>query len=433
MKNYVSIGLLGLGTVGSGVVQIIKNHQSDLAHQVGCEVRVKSILVRSVNKDRGAQIGDTLLTSEPADILNDPDIDIVIEVIGGVDEARQHIIQALKNGKHVVTANKDLIALYGPELQQLANENDCDLFYEASVAGGIPILRGLTDGLSSDRIQKLMGIVNGTTNYILTKMDEDGMSYETALKGAQELGFAEADPTADVEGLDAARKMAILARLAFHTNVDLKDVEVSGISKVAVDDLNYGRKLGLTMKLIGHASLDDYKLEVSVQPTFLAKSHPLASVKNEYNAVYVNGEAVGETMFYGPGAGSLPTATAVMADVVAVVKNMRLGVTGKTAVKPKFERVLKTPDNRFGKYYFRLHLKDEVGAFSKITALFNDLGISFEQIIQTPISKNQLAEIIVVTHRVSLGVFQTALAQLDDLDVVEKVISHYRVEGDVKK
>lgn len=278
-----------------------------------------------------------------------------------------------------------------------------------------------------------MGIVNGTTNYILTKMDEDGLSYETALKEAQELGFAESDPTADVEGLDAARKMAILARLAFHTNVELDDVEVSGISNVSVDDLNYGQKLGYTMKLIGYAHIDDQQLEVSVQPTFLAKNHPLASVKNEYNAVYVNGEAVGETMFYGPGAGSLPTATAVMADVVAVIKNMRLGVNGKSVLAPRFERVLKTPDQRFSKHYFRLHLQDEVGAFSKITALFNELGISFEQILQTPLSKDELAEIIIVTHRISLENFHKALMQLRDLSVVKEVISHYRVEGDVKK
>lgn len=433
MKNYVSIGLLGLGTVGSGVVQLIRNHQEELMHQVGCEVKVKSVLVRDVEKDRDVHINGTFLTTDPNDVLQDPDIDIIIEVIGGVDEARQHIMQALAAKKHVVTANKDLIALYGPELQKTAIENGCDLFYEASVAGGIPILRGLADGLVSDRIQKLMGIVNGTTNYILTKMDEDGLSYEKALEEAQQLGFAEADPTSDVEGLDAARKMAILARLAFFTNVELDDVEVSGISNVSIEDLHYGQKLGYTMKLIGLAHIDNQQLEVSVQPTFLSKSHPLASVKNEYNAIYVNGEAVGETMFYGPGAGSLPTATAVMSDVVAVIKNMRLGVTGKSVIAPRFESVQKTPNQRFGKFYFRLHLKDEVGAFSKITTLFNELDISFEKILQTPLSKDELAEIIIVTHRVSLESFQRALVELRDLHVVKDVISYYRVEGDGKK
>lgn len=433
MKDYVSIGLLGLGTVGSGVVQLIHNHQEELAHQVGCEVRVKSILVRDTGKERDINIENTYLTTNPDEILQDPDIDVIVEVIGGVEETRLHIIKALEAGKHVVTANKDLIALYGPELQRKAIENQCDLFYEASVGGGVPILRGLAEGLASDRLQKLMGIVNGTTNYILTKMDEDGLSYEEALQGAQDLGFAEADPTADVEGLDAARKMAILARLAFHTTVDLDEVEVSGISNVSIEDLNYGKKLGYTMKLIGFAENNEESLEVSVHPTFLSNHHPLASVKNEYNAIYVNGEAVGETMFYGPGAGSLPTATAVMADVIAVIKNMRLGVNGKTVVAPRFEGIVRTADQRFAQYYFRLHLKDEVGAFSNITTLFNELDISFEKILQTPLKKEELAEIIIVTHTVSLERFQKALMQLRDLPVVKDVISYYRVEGNGNK
>ena len=433
MKSYVSIGLLGLGTVGSGVVQLIQNHQEELQHQVGCEVRVKSILVRNTDKERDIQIGQTFLTSNPDDILQDPDIDLVVEVIGGIEEAREHIMKAIQSGKHVVTANKDLIALHGPELLEAAAQNQVDLFYEASVGGGIPILRGLSEGLVSDRLKKVMGIVNGTTNYILTKMDEEGQSYEAALKKAQELGFAEADPTADVEGLDAARKMAILARLAFSTNVSLDDVEVEGISNLSLQDLHYGQKLGYTMKLIGIAQMDDQKVEVSVQPTFLATSHPLASVKNEYNAIYVKGEAVGETMFYGPGAGSLPTATAVMADVVAVIRNMRLGVNGKTVVAPRFKSVLKSPQERYGQFYFRLHLADEVGAFSKITGLFNELGISFEKILQTPLNKGELAEIIIVTHTVSLENFQEALMKLRDLPVVKEVISYYRVEGNGAK
>ncbi len=433
MKDNVTIGLLGLGTVGSGVIKLINDHQEELVHQIGCGLRVKSVLVRNLDKERDVELGDIILTTNPDDVLQDPEIDVVVEVIGGIDEAREHISKAIKAKKHVVTANKDLIALYGPELQQAANDHQVDLFYEASVGGGIPILRGIADGLVSDRLQKVMGIVNGTTNYILTKMDEEGLSYETALQQAQELGFAEADPTADVEGLDAARKMAILARLAFSTTVDLDDVEVKGISNLALEDLHYGQKLGYTMKLIGLAELNDQKLEVSVQPTFLAKSHPLASVKNEYNAIYVKGEAVGETMFYGPGAGSLPTATAVMADVVASAKNMRLGVTGKSVVAPRFESVLKSADERFGQFYFRLHLKDEVGAFSKITTLFNELGISFEKILQTPLNKGELAEIIIVTHTVSLERFQEALMKLRDLPVVQDVISYYRVEGNGKQ
>jgi len=436
MNNYVSIGLLGLGTVGSGVIQLIENHQEELVHQLGCGVNVKSVLVRNLEKARDIQVNPTYLTTNPDDVLNDPDIDVIVEVMGGIDEAREHILKAFTAKKHVVTANKDLIALHGPELQNAASANKCDLFYEASVAGGIPILRGLADGLVSDRIQKVMGIVNGTTNYILTKMDDEGVPYEDALKEAQELGFAEADPTADVEGLDAARKMAILARLAFSTTVELDDVEMSGISNLALTDLEYGEKLGFTMKLIGIANFDNEQVEVSVQPTFLANDHPLANVKNEYNAVYVNGEAVGETMFYGPGAGSLPTATAVMSDVVAVIKNQLLGVNGRRFIKPRFTKVLKAPEQRFGQYYFRLHVKDEVGAFTTISSLFNQLDISFERILQAPIKNGQrdgLAEVIVVTHETSLDKFSRVLEDLQNVDVVKEVQSYFRIEGEMER
>lgn len=435
MGNNISIGLLGLGTVGSGVIQLIENYQEDLVHQIGCSVGVRSVLVRSLEKARHITTDSTYLTTNPEDVLHDPEIDVIIEVMGGIEDAHQYILQAFTAKKHVVTANKDLIALHGPELQKAASEQGCDLFYEASVAGGIPIIRGLADGLVSDRIQKVMGIVNGTTNYILTKMDDEGVSYENALKEAQKLGFAESDPTADVEGLDAARKMAILARLAFSTTVELDDVEVSGISNLALTDLEYGKKLGFTMKLIGIANFENSRIEVSVQPAFLANEHPLANVKNEYNAVYVNGEAVGETMFYGPGAGSLPTATAVMSDVVEVIKNKLLGVNGKRFIKPRFDKVLKAPNQRFGQYYFRLHVKDEVGAFTTISSLFNQLNISFERILQAPITQGKrdgLAEVIVVTYKTSLDKINNVLEDLKNVDVVKEVQSYFQIEGEVE-
>lgn len=244
-----------------------------------------------------------VFTTEVYDVIRDPEIDVIIEVMGGIEETKQYLIDALNEKKHVITANKDLMALYGTELLHVAKENGCDLYYEASVAGGIPILRTLEEGLASDRITKMMGIVNGTTNFILTKMNVDKSAYEDVLKEAQNLGFAEADPTADVEGLDAARKMAILARLGFSMNVDLEDVKVKGISDISDEDINFSKRFGYTMKLIGIAQRDGEKVEVSVQPTLLPDHHPLSSVNNEFNAVYVYGSAVGETMFYGPGAG----------------------------------------------------------------------------------------------------------------------------------
>ncbi|WP_181519669.1 homoserine dehydrogenase [Anoxybacillus ayderensis] len=430
MVKSVSVGLLGLGTVGSGVVKIIKNHQDKLMHQIGCPVEIKKVAVRDRDKKRDVVLPEAVLTTNVEEVIHDPDIDVVIEVMGGIEETRRYILQALKNGKHVVTANKDLMALYGTELLAVASEHGCDLFYEASVAGGIPILRSLVDGLASDRITKMMGIVNGTTNYILTKMSKFNRKYEEVLAEAQALGYAEADPTSDVEGLDAARKMAILARLGFSMNIDLQDVYVKGITGITEEDLNYSKRLGYTMKLIGIAHRDGEKVEVSVQPTLLPETHPLASVNDEYNAVYVYGEAVGETMFYGPGAGSLPTATSVVSDLVAVMKNMRLGVNGRSAVTPQYDKQLKDDSEIYSKYFLRIHVKDQVGAFTKITSLFSERGVSFEKILQLPLKQKDLAEIVLVTHQASLKDYRDVLQQLRDLEVVEEVKSSYRVEGE---
>ena len=425
--NAISIGLLGLGTVGSGVVKIIESHQDKLIHQIGCPVEIKKVLVQDLHKTRAVEVDTSLLTSNPDEILNDPEIDVVIEVMGGTTDTKPYLLSALRQGKHVVTANKDLMALHGSELLKVASEHGCDLFYEASVAGGIPILRGLVDGLASDRITQLMGIVNGTTNFILTKMSQEGLPYEAALKEAQELGFAEADPTADVEGLDAARKMTILATLGFSMHIDLEDVKVCGISNISEEDLRYGKQLGYTMKLIGNAHREGEKVEVSVQPTFLSDHHPLASVQNEYNAVYVYGEAVGETMFYGPGAGSLPTATAVVSDLVGVIKNLRLGVNGRSAVTPQYPKRLKDDSEKYSKYFIRIHVQDEVGVFAEITSIFAEYGVSFEKILQMPVKKNETAEIVLVTHRASITSYEKILVELKDLSAVKEIKSSYRV------
>lgn len=430
----ISIGLLGLGTVGTGVVQIIESHQDKLMHQIGCPIKIDKILVNSLTKDRSINVESSKLTTNPDDILFNPDIDVVIEVMGGIEKTRGYLLQALQHKKHVVTANKDLMALYGPELLEVATANGCDLFYEASVAGGIPILRGLTEGLSSDRITKMMGIVNGTTNFILTKMSQDGRAYEDVLVEAQALGFAESDPTADVEGLDAARKMAILASLGFSMNIGLDDVSVEGITHISEEDLAYSKKLGYTMKLIGVASRTaDDKVAVSVQPSLLPDTHLLASVNNEYNAVYVYGEAIGETMFYGPGAGSLPTATAVVSDLVTVVKNMRLGVNGRSAMTPQFKKSLKGPAEITTKFFVRLHVKDEIGVLAKITNLFAEQGVGFDKILQLPMDKKDSSEIVLVTHTASIAAFEKIKQNLDDYDMVKEIKSTYRVEGESNK
>lgn len=429
----VSIGLLGLGTVGSGVIHIVNNHQDELQHQVGVPVTIEKVLVKNLDKKRNIEIDPSKLTTNVEEIILNPEIDVVIEVIGGIEEARNYILTALQNKKHVVTANKDLMALHGAELLKVASENGCDLYYEASVAGGIPIIRSLVDGLSSDKITKMMGIVNGTTNYILTKMSKEGSSYEEVLKEAQQLGYAESDPTSDVEGLDAARKMAILATLGFSMNIGIDDVSVSGITHVTKEDLQFCERLGYTLKLIGIAERTEGRVEVSVQPTLLPNEHPLASVNDVFNAVYVYGEAVGETMFYGPGAGSLPTATAVVADLVTVVQNMRLGVTGRSIIPPMYEKQLKTEDEIESKYFFRLRVTDKAGSFAAITSLFASHDVSFEKLLQLPIDGTNLAEVIIITHKTSKKTFDEIYNQLVKLDVVESVNSSYRVEGGNEK
>jgi homoserine dehydrogenase len=428
-KQTVKLGLMGFGTVGTGVVRIIQAHQEDLQKQTGLEIEIKRILVQDAEKSRSIPSMNSVITTDASELLDDPEIDVIVEVIGGISPAREYILGALERGKHVVTANKDLMALHGGEILQKAQEKGCDVFYEASVAGGIPILRALVEGFSSDRITKMMGIVNGTTNYILTKMSQDGADYGDVLKEAQALGYAEADPTSDVEGYDAARKMAILATLGFRVPMKLEDVDVKGISGVSKEDIAYGKKLGYEVKLLGLARRDGEAIEVSVQPTMVPKSHPLASVNGVFNAVYVHGEAVGETMFYGPGAGELPTATAVVSDLVTVVKNMKLGVNGRGMVAPYKEKILKDDKQKLSKYFLRIVVADKRGVLAQITQLLADKNISLEQVLQQPYNNGEQAEIIMVTHLASKGDMDEVLQCMEEMEIVSEVKSCYRVEG----
>lgn len=428
-KQTVRVGLMGFGTVGTGVVRIIQAHQEDLQKQTGLGIEISKILVQNAEKSRSIPSMEKIVTTDVHDILDDEGIDVVVEVIGGISQAKDYILAALDRGKHVVTANKDLMALHGGEILQKAEEKGCDVFYEASVAGGIPILRALVEGFSSDRITKMMGIVNGTTNYILSKMSQEGADYAEVLKEAQALGYAEADPTSDVEGFDAARKMAILATLGFRVPMKLEDVDVKGISRVSKEDIAYGKKLGYEVKLLGLARRDGEAIEVSVQPTMVAKSHPLASVNGVFNAVYVHGEAVGETMFYGPGAGEMPTATAVVSDLVTVVKNMKLGVNGRGMVAPYKEKILKEDSQKLSKYFLRMVVADKRGVLAQITQLLAEKNISLEQVVQQPYNNGQQAEIILVTHSAAKGDMDAVLTYMEEMDIVHEIKSCYRVEG----
>ncbi|WP_281658693.1 homoserine dehydrogenase [Halobacillus sp. Cin3] len=428
MNKSITVGLLGLGTVGSGVIEILRDHKERIEHKTGCDVTIKSVLVSDMAKERELP-AETELTDRYEDITRDPDIDVIVEVMGGIDHTLTIMLEAIEHGKHIVTANKDLVAQHGEQLFEACQKHNCDLYYEASVAGGIPIIRSIMDGLSSDRITKMMGIVNGTTNYIMTKMAQDGVDFDSVLKEAQDLGFAEADPTADVDGLDAARKMTILSILGFSMPYSLEDVDVKGIRGISSDDITYAEELGYRIKLIGIAENDSNGVSVSVEPTLLPVEHPLSSVNDEFNAVYVYGDAVGETMFYGPGAGKLPTATAVVSDLIAVLKNIRLGTTGTAYVQPQFPKQVRAQSEKLTKKYIRLHVDDKSGMLKELTNIFADYSISFDQFTQKATDQEGERELMMVTHKVSEEDFEKAVQELKTLDSVRKIDSVFRVEG----
>ncbi|MCA0971539.1 homoserine dehydrogenase [Halobacillus litoralis] len=429
MQQTITVGLLGLGTVGSGVIEILRDHQERIQHKTGCAVTIKSALVSDLSKPRDLHGSETTLTDRAEDITRDPEIDVVVEVMGGIDHTLTILLEAIEHGKHIVTANKDLIAQHGAELYEASRKHQTDLYYEASVAGGIPIIRSIMDGLASDRISKMMGIVNGTTNYIMTKMAQEGVDFDSVLKEAQDLGFAEADPTADVDGLDAARKMSILATLGFSMPFQLEDVEVKGIRGISLEDIRYAEELGYRVKLIGVAEHDESGVSVSVEPSLLPIHHPLSSVNDEFNAVYVYGDAVGETMFYGPGAGKLPTATAVVSDLIAVLKNIRLGTTGTANVQPQFPNQLKAKNEKQTKKYIRLQVVDEPGVLNDITHIFSEYGVSFDQVIQRSTEQPDSRELMLMTHLVSDEDIEKAKQDLEQLPSVQAINCIYRVEG----
>ena len=422
----VSVGLLGFGTVGSGVASIIQKNSFDINTRSGSDIKVKRALVKDLSEVKTADPGIPL-TENAEEILQDPEIDIVVEVMGGIEPARTYIITALNNGKSVVTANKDLLAAHGNELLEIAQKNKKDLYFEASVAGGIPIIAALRESLAANRISSVIGIINGTTNFILTSMTDQGRDYNEVLKEAQELGYAEADPTSDVEGLDAARKLVILSSLAFNTRITLDDVFTEGISKVSKEDIKYADELGCVIKLLAIAKNQEEGIEARVHPALLPKGHPLATVSGVYNAVYVVGDAVGETMFYGKGAGSLPTGSAVVSDIIQIARNLESNSTGFSDCGSYRDSTVKSPDNFTTGYYIRVKVKDEPRVFANLALFFAEAGISFASIIQKPRS-NQNAEIVLVTHPCKEIQLRQALDSLNSYSKLEKIYNVIRME-----
>ena len=395
----INIALLGFGTVGSGVAETIKRNSQMMAEQLGCQLKITYVLVRHPDKYKNVPLLEGVhLTSSFEEIMADPDIGIVVEVMGGIHPAKEYIFEALNHKMSVVSANKDVVALFGPEIMHTAMENHVNFSCEASVGGGIPILRPLHDSLAANEIESIVGIVNGTTNFILSSMDEEGVSYSDALRVAQKKGFAEADPTNDVCGYDAARKLAILASIGFRANVTFDDVLVEGIEKISQKDVQYASEMGYAIKLLAVGTRQDNGIALNVYPAFVPRTHPLASVKGSYTAIYVTGNIVDDVMFYGRGAGSLPTASAVMADVISTAKHIMNGSTGTGMMLTETKRIpfyssLKLKNS----YYFRLIVDDVTGVLSQIASAYADHDISIKEVVQKSRFEDA-AELMIITQ-----------------------------------
>lgn len=395
----INIALLGFGTVGSGIAETIKRNSQMMAEQLGCQLKITYVLVRHPDKYKNVPLLEGVhLTSSFEEIMADPDIGIVVEVMGGIHPAKEYIFEALNHKMSVVSANKDVVALFGPEIMHTAMENHVNFSCEASVGGGIPILRPLHDSLAANEIESIVGIVNGTTNFILSSMDEEGVSYSDALRVAQKKGFAEADPTNDVCGYDAARKLAILASIGFRANVTFDDVLVEGIEKISQKDVQYASEMGYAIKLLAVGTRQDNGIALNVYPAFVPRTHPLASVTGSYNAIYVTGNIVDDVMFYGRGAGSLPTASAVMADVISTAKHIMNGSTGTGMMLTETKRIpfyssLKLKNS----YYFRLIVDDVTGVLSQIASAYADHDISIKEVVQKSRFEDA-AELMIITQ-----------------------------------
>ncbi len=429
MKEAIKIGLLGSGTVGSGVVRVLKENMEEITARVGTRLVLAKVLVRDKKKPR-PYLEDVELTDRVEDILEDEEISVVVEVMGGLHPAKEYMLRAMEAGKSVVTANKDVVAQFGQELFDMAEKHDVDFRFEASVGGGIPIIMPLKQCLTANRISEVLGIVNGTTNYMLTKMSEEGMSYDDVLKEAQEKGYAEANPSADVDGLDAARKAAILSSIAFNMRISLADVSVEGITKITPEDISYAKNLGYVVKLLAIGKETEDGINVRVHPVFLPKEHPLASVNGVYNAIFVRGNAIGEAMFYGPGAGSLPTASAVVADIIDVSRDIVTHSFGRLNCTCYREKVLCPIEKTQSSYYVRLLVEDKPGVLGAIATAFGNADVSLQSVIQTQRNGNEQAEIVAITHCVSHANILAALGVLKALPVVSEVRNLIRVEND---
>ena len=423
----LKVAVLGCGSVGSQVVRLLEEQAGDLTARVGAPVELVGVAVRRLDAPRDVEVPDGLLTSDAAGLVARGDIDLVVEVIGGIEPARSLILAALENGASVVTANKALLAEDGPTLFEAAEKAGRDLYYEAAVAGAIPILRPLRESLAGDKVTRVLGIVNGTTNFILDKMDSSGAGFTEALEEAQELGYAEADPTADVEGFDAAAKAAILASLAFHSRVTANDVYREGISEVTAADVQSARDMGSVVKLLAICELKDDAVAVRVHPAMIPRSHPLASVREAYNAVFVESQAAGQLMFYGPGAGGSPTASAVLGDLVTVARN-RLADTRGAGESAYADRAVLPMGETLTRYHVAIDVDDRAGVLAAVATAFSEQGVSIQTVRQE--GRGAEAQLVVVSHEATDAQLSATVEHLRGMDMVREVTSVMRVEGE---
>lgn len=421
----VKLGILGMGTVASGLVNILEINKEKITESLGKNIEVSKVLVKNKDKKRNINLNQEVYTEDAYEVINDENSNIIVELIGGINPAFEYIKAALNNKKHVVTANKALIATHGEELIAIAEKNEVRLMFEASVAGGIPIINTMRDNLVANEFDEIAGIINGTTNYILTQMTEKGLEFDQAVKEAQELGFAEADPSSDVEGDDAAFKLSILSTIAFGQRIDFKDIPKEGITNISKEDINYAKELGYIIKLIASASKKNNELDLRVHPALIASDHPLASVKNEFNAVLLRGNAVGELMFYGRGAGSLPTGSAVLGDVIAIAKNINSKGNKLSAIKK--EAKYKIANKAFNQYYIRFEVIDKPGVLGSIANIFGKNIISIASVVQRQKSGNT-TPLVFITHEVERKNIEKALEEIKKSNDVTNVASIIMVE-----
>ena len=426
----VKLGILGLGTVGTGTVQLLQDKVG--RHPLLQEIEIYRVGVRSLTKPRAVELSSEVITTDLEAIVNDPAVDIVVELLGGLEPAKTLILTALKNGKHVVTANKAVISRFGAEIFTAANEAGVYVLLEAAVGGGIPVIQPLKQSLSVNRINAIIGIVNGTTNYILTRMQTEGSEFDDVLADAQKLGYAEADPTADVDGLDAGDKIAILASLGFDGRINREDVYCEGIRQVTKTDITYAAKLGFVIKLLGiaqHLDIDNSQLSVRVHPTLVLQNHPLASINGVYNAIMVEGEPIGQVMLFGPGAGAGATASAVSSDILNLVATLKTNTTKPNpllACRHQHYSQITPISELVTRFYARFLSKDQAGVIGRLGTCFGNYGVSLESVVQTGF-QGELAEIVVVTHNVREGDFRQALAEIQAMASIDSIPSVLRV------